>query len=650
MSETLLTKSKFKKALTCPTKLFYAHHAYPDSGKIDPFLQALAEGGIQVGELAKRHFAGGLEIFEENPNDAAEITERLLHESKDQVLFEAAFKLGLRMARIDVFRRIGPEVHVIEVKAKSIDEKKPLIVSGPKVGANWFDYVADLAFQRQLVEDWYRARGESVEVKGYLMVMDKEQVAKVDGLNKQFRLVKDGKCGVKCVVDVGEMGQSLMKLLDATPAIEALEYDPVFTEDGLYGVDGFSAYVAQCEQDVRQYGDGASPRYTALGKRCKECEFSTGREECMLQTGFEKRDLNRQMAWDIWNFKHTEAAFATGKYFLDQVQEEDLGSGANANRQWTQIKGTKRTEEQVDVEGLARSIAALHPPYHFIDFETTAPAIPHFSGLRPYEGMCFQYSHHMVDAEGNITHASQFLETGSEIDPSFAFIESLYDALIEAEGTIFRYATHENTYLNLVWEKLNARSPFTEKRTHELKAFIEDIAHEKGRPKVRSWSSRRDMVDLQVLVQNHYWHPRMKGSNSIKDVLPAVLESSQLLQAKYAQPIYGSQAMPSKNLAKGKVWIQRDPETRELRNPYELLPKISELLPANFDELHRIFEDEKIGNGGAAMNAWAFMQHQEMTTKEREALKRSLLEYCELDTLAMVFIWERFKELVDSHK
>ena len=51
------TKSKFKLALECPTSLYYAgKKGYLDKAVDDPFLQALAEGGYQVGELAKYLF------------------------------------------------------------------------------------------------------------------------------------------------------------------------------------------------------------------------------------------------------------------------------------------------------------------------------------------------------------------------------------------------------------------------------------------------------------------------------------------------------------------------------------------------------------------------------------------------------------------
>ncbi len=48
------TKSRFRLALECPTKVYYGANKtkYANQNLDDPFLMALAEGGYQVGELA----------------------------------------------------------------------------------------------------------------------------------------------------------------------------------------------------------------------------------------------------------------------------------------------------------------------------------------------------------------------------------------------------------------------------------------------------------------------------------------------------------------------------------------------------------------------------------------------------------------------
>jgi hypothetical protein len=44
------------------------------------------------------------------------------------------------------------------------------------------------------------------------------------------------------------------------------------------------------------------------------------------------------------------------------------------------------------------------------------------------------------------------------------------------------------------------------------------------------------------------------------------------------------------------------------------------------------------------MTAYAMMQFSEMSETERLKIKEGLLRYCELDTMAMVFIFEAWRE------
>ena len=56
--------------------------------------------------------------------------------------------------------------------------------------------------------------------------------------------------------------------------------------------------------------------------------------------------------------------------------------------------------------------------------------------------------------------------------------------------------------------------------------------------------------------------------------------------------------------------------------------------------------DSDIANGGAALTAYAMMQFTHMSDQEREKVKSALLRYCELDTFAMVMIWEHWNNLI----
>ena len=53
---------------------------------------------------------------------------------------------------------------------------------------------------------------------------------------------------------------------------------------------------------------------------------------------------------------------------------------------------------------------------------------------------------------------------------------------------------------------------------------------------------------------------------------------------------------------------------------------------------------KNIANGGAALTAYSELQFSDDV--KSEALAKALLRYCELDTMAMVFIWEYFNHEV----
>ena len=81
-------------------------------------------------------------------------------------------------------------------------------------------------------------------------------------------------------------------------------------------------------------------------------------------------------------------------------------------------------------------------------------------------------------------------------------------------------------------------SPFDEDVTNELLRFLESLTWPTDEAYGTWPESRRVMVDMAEMVRTYFWHPDMAGSNSIKAVLPAVLNSSAELQAKYKAPLW----------------------------------------------------------------------------------------------------------------
>ena len=74
MLSRYLTKSRFQLAMQCKTKLFYCGKPeYANQSIDDPFLLSLAEGGFQVGALAKCYFPGGHEVETKDSVEALQL-------------------------------------------------------------------------------------------------------------------------------------------------------------------------------------------------------------------------------------------------------------------------------------------------------------------------------------------------------------------------------------------------------------------------------------------------------------------------------------------------------------------------------------------------------------------------------------------------
>ena len=107
MSSRYLTKSLFKLALECPIKLYHTRKPeFPDAKKDNEFLEALAEGGFQVGALAKLYHPEGIEITGKDHEEPLRQTEELL-KRENVTLFEAAFRDQNLFIRADIVVKSG---------------------------------------------------------------------------------------------------------------------------------------------------------------------------------------------------------------------------------------------------------------------------------------------------------------------------------------------------------------------------------------------------------------------------------------------------------------------------------------------------------------------------------------------------------------
>ena len=332
----------------------------------------------------------------------------------------------------------------------------------------------------------------------------------------------------------------------------------------------------------------------------------------------------------------TISALTKGQDIKLKPKSEGL---SNSERQWIQIVKERDgdTTEYFDKEGFLKESQNWKYPLHFIDFETSTVPLPFHKFSNPYQQIAFPFSHHTLSDEGEITHKSEYINTTPGEFPNFKFIQNLYQSLSNDQGTIFRYSDHENTILNHIRNQL-IQSNYPNKDVY-IK-FIETISKPTDNC-IRPWVvEKRNMVDLCEVIKDFYYHPLTYGSNSIKKVLPAILETSNYINSKYTKEIQRI-GVTSKNFPKDHKWLKRD-SLNNIVSPYDLLPPVFKDFTE--EELEgMVSEIETLSNGGTALTAYGKIQYTDMKKNERDALKTSLLKYCELDTLAMVMIYEHLK-------
>lgn len=200
-------------------------------------------------------------------------------------------------------------------------------------------------------------------------------------------------------------------------------------------------------------------------------------------------------------------------------------------------------------------IQALPYPRYYLDFETIGFAVPIWAGTRPYMQLPFQWSCHIEQADGSMAH-EEFLDLSGN-DPREMFAKTLID-VVSTHGPIVVY-----------------NAGFEGARIKELAAVFPHLSSE-------LLAIPERFFDLLPLARNHYYHPDMKGSWSIKDVLPTVAP---------------------------------------------------ELDYANLE----------VSDGVMAQEAYKEAIHSQTTPERKEEVRNAMLKYCKQDTIAMVKIVHAWK-------
>jgi hypothetical protein len=650
MNAVPLTKTRFATALECPRKLDYQRDPrYVDAGSDDEFLQSLAEGGHQVGALARLMFPGGILITGATPDEQVKETALALAQP-EITLFEATIRHGSLLVRCDILRKSGNQLDLIEVKAKGYregDDKFLTVRKGAHpIASEWRPYLYDVAFQTYVL----RAAFPKFQVVPHLMLLDKGVCVPLSGLGTSIRVdTAGGKVRTRTdpQFDAAQLIPPVLRKVNVDVEVERLLQQPVDALRSNQSFEEFAAEVAKILAEGKSFP-------ASVGSQCKQCQFyaepseisadnRSGWAECVSShTGDSTPLPKRESIFSLYRLgaKDVDQLVTAGQLRIRDASSVEAKDGTSARdtiepafrRHLQRLEARGELTQPYKLSGVLQGeIERWKWPLHFIDFETSRPALPYNARRTPYDQIFFQFSHHVLERSGGLSHRTQVIEAVPGVASSATAMMQLRNALSSDDGSVIHWWDHERTVLNEIRRQMQADQ--ADGHT-EMSEFVESMLGEDKK------GGR--MADLGRLFERTVFLPGTNGRSSLKLALPAMLRHCEPLQRRYAKPIYGTDEMPSFNFNQWR-WVVLNGQ--EIRDPYELLDPL--LADAALDSLSRHAEDNEglgstafVANGGAAIIAYDQLQRIDLPNFERERLRKQLLRYCELDTLAMVIVYQ----------
>lgn len=613
-----LSKSDFKTACNCTTKLYYKKKGFSRSNEGNDYLQFLADGGHQVGKLATMQFPDGIDINTGNDHKEAKKQTALYLKEENITLFEPYIESDQKIIRIDILNKKGNHYQLIEVKSKSYNSKED--PTAQKKGLK--EYIYDLAYQYLVLHEYLAQKDEPFTITPYLYLPDKSKRSKTEGLNSLFKLREEefsGKTFRAVAVDIDENYRK-----------------DIEKEDLLVLVDLYDE-VIELQEEIKQrstaFLKSLNPvlinEQAKLNKGCFSCEYNVANEE-FKDSGFElcwkEKDDPEHSIIDLYYAGSlgkkslgienlVDHLIEINRLSLDDIPEEFIGDGSRGQRQRIQLEFTERNQEYFS-DNMTEDLKWDYP-LHFIDFETATAALPYHKGMNPYEAVAFQWSCHTIREPGAEPEHFEWINM-NQIFPNFDFAGALMDC-IGTEGTVLMWATHENTILRNVFNQMEKYNIEDDALKNWLKGIVKFGKDDKTR-----------LLDMNRFTLEHYFHPKMKGKTSIKKVLPAVLyENSSTRISRWLKEF------------DSKFSLLNEKDGR-ITDPYAQLPPLD-----IFDQGEKYLKD-----GGGAMSAYQDILFglRKNDQEALEAYKKGLLNYCKLDTLAMVIIWEHWRVSLGKNK
>lgn len=624
MPAPALSKSLFKLGLECPLRIKHSltKPALPRRSGGDEYMRMLAEGGYMFEKLVRVYHPGEDLYVPNEAHDQASARTLARIKAGDGMLHEATFAHDGLMARSDMVRIRGSIVDIIEIKSRSTEAGPDGIADNACLAkADWEPYVVDLAYQVHVAGLALKAAGIRKTLKAWFYVPNKAGIASPEEVRGLFCLTQDASGRRPEVVYRGKAGPgdktSLIAILDASDAVAAAHPQEEAVPEA----------AARLSQGI-QNGVWPAPE---LGIKCLDCDFNVPGQTSGFDHCWGSQARAEHHLFTLGKLGFVEQAnpgvieriirqTAPRPPLVTDLKDDDIvGQGSRAANWKRQILSVRTGKPHLSSE-LSKNPAGLlrclpeHYPLFFLDYEGTRCALPSTAGARPYGQVAFQWSCHIIEKPGAPIRHAEWLDTESE-DPTVGFLESLRKLLGDT-GTIYHWGSYEVSI------------------TREL---VNTLRGDRAQAGLVAWADRqwghgtgKDVVptertlDLCDVSRRHFYDPGMKGSHSIKVVLPVAWKNTEIrkLFPEYAKDRHGKPAV----------------------NPYDALPALTlmDRNPSAITQLAELEELDIVKDGTGAMRAYEHVRYGlgAGNPAVREDVRRQLLRYCQLDTAAMVMIWK----------
>jgi hypothetical protein len=621
--EIYFTKHLFGAGIECPTKLYYYAHNYPENQAAVPFIKHAVYNKRLLKALARSIYPDGIFVDENSVSAASAQTKQYL-EQQEIVLFNAVFKHQQMMGRIPIIHKTDNKLTAFHIQVKAFDSRKHRLCDADgNIYSKWRSYLLDFAYQLYLVKQTCPEK----KLQAFLVMPEKSGRSYTDDLpSVLLPLQKKGNA-----IEVSVSNQQLLAKIEVSDLISHIWTDVDFSKTYLPRSTFEDSLIYL--RDLYLHREKKPPQ---IGMKCKNCEFriekkllsqdvQSGFNECW-RPEFGTGNPSERHIFDLIG-SGTQQRIHEQIYDQRDIDPDSIfsvssiieGKGRISHdmRQSLQIHKSQGTKVpgQLIRPNLFRELNRWKYPLHFLDFEAGNYAVPVRKNRSPYDLVVFQFSCHTLHQNGDWEH-HQWIDDRQSGYPSYELIRQLMQVPDIQKGTIVQYSDFERQALKTIRRELtNEQPPMAD--ADQLVGWIENIIHQNGSTDQQS----PQVADLSRLVKHFYYNSEMEDSLSIKDVLQSVLSHSTFLKEKYSNP-YSSHNFDQ------IVWWQPDGQSGA-RNPYQILSEI---------------DSTTIRRGTEAMLVYGKLIAGRWTPPQQRAYRDALLKYCELDTLAMVMIYQHLQQ------